>query len=201
MVFGQFQQVTTCTTCSGAGKTIETACEQCRGRGVERKRRRIAVEIPAGIETGSRIRMKGQGEPGVLGGPPGDLYVYVSVESDPAFERHGNDVLSEIEINVAQAALGATLMVPTLDGEQELDLPAGTQNGHIFRIRHAGIPKLGHPGRRGDQLVAVRVAVPTKLSERQKELLLELAESLGTADVGVDSHDGGLFGRIKDAFN
>lgn len=200
MVFGQFQQVTACSTCSGSGKTYEKACTQCRGRGTERNRRKIAVEVPAGIEDGSRIVMRGQGEPGELGGPSGDLYVYIHVEEDSLFQRHGNDVVTEIPINVAQASLGANITIPTLDGEHDLKVPAGTQTGKIFRIRNAGIPHVGRSGRRGDQLVAVKVATPTKLSAHQKKLMEELAESLGTENIG-DSDDGGIFGRIKDAFN
>jgi molecular chaperone DnaJ len=200
MVFGQFQQVTTCSTCAGTGKTYETACKQCRGRGSERKRKKIAINIPAGIEDGSRIVMRGQGEPGELGGPPGDLYVHVNVEEDERFQRHGNDILTETAINVAQAALGATVTVPTLEGEHELKIPAGTQTGKIFRIRHAGMPHVNHSDRRGDQLVAVKVATPTNLSAKQKKLLEELAESLGTENIGA-AGEGSFFGRIKDAFN
>ena len=201
MVFGQFQQVTTCSTCGGTGETVEMPCTQCRGRGIERRKRKIAVEVPAGIEDGSRIRMRGQGEPGVLGGPSGDLYVYINVEPDPVFERHGNDVISVAEINMAQAALGAGIMVETLDGEHELQVPAGTQSGEVFRLRNAGVPIMGRSRRRGDQLVSVRVVTPTELSDRQRELLEELADSLGAAGVGSDRGEGGLFGRIKDAFN
>jgi molecular chaperone DnaJ len=201
MVFGQFQQVTACSTCLGTGQIVETACTKCKARGTERKRRKIAVEIPAGIEDGTRIVMRGNGETGGLGGPAGDLYVYVRVTPDPVFQRHGNDVLSETEINIAQAALGATVTVPTLDGAHELKVPPGTQSGHVFRIRNAGIPYLGKNGRRGDQLVSLKVAVPTGLTERQKALLEELSESFGTPETGGKPNDGGLLGRIKDALS
>ncbi len=200
MVFGQFQQVAQCSTCAGTGQTIETPCTNCRGRGTERRTRKIAVEIPAGIDDGSRIVMRGQGEKGAMNGPAGDLYVYVRVEPHELFERHGNDVLAEVSVNIAQAALGTVLTVPTIDGEQELKVPAGTQTGKVFRIRNAGIPHVGNSARRGDQLVAVRVATPRKLSDRQRELFEELAESLRTPDIGVED-DGGIFGRIKDAFS
>lgn len=158
------------------------------------------MEIPAGIEDGSRIVMRGEGEKGALNGPAGDLYVYVRVQPHEVFERHGNDVLAEISVNIAQAALGTALIVPTIDGEHELKIPAGTQTGKIFRLRNAGIPHMGRSGRRGDQLVAIKIATPAKLTERQRELFTELAESFGTTDVGLDD-DGGILGRIKDAFS
>lgn len=199
MVFGQFQQVAQCSTCAGTGQTVETPCTTCRGRGTEKRNRRIAVEIPAGIEDGSRIVMRGQGEKGAMNGPAGDLYIYVRVQPHEVFERHGNDVLAEVSINIAQAALGDVLTVPTIDGEHELKVPAGTQTGKVFRIRNVGIPYMGRSTRRGDQLIAIRVATPTELDDRQRELFEELAESLGTPDIGLED-DGGIFGRIKDAF-
>lgn len=200
MVFGQFQQVAQCSTCSGTGQTVETPCTTCTGRGTERRNRRIAVEIPAGIDDGSRIVMRGQGEKGSMNGPAGDLYVYVHVEPHKVFERHGNDVLAAVNVNMAQAALGTVLNVPTIDGEHELKIPAGTQTGKVFRIKNAGIPHVGRSERRGDQLVAVKVATPKKLTDRQRELFEELAESLGTANVGYED-DGGILGKIKDAFS
>jgi molecular chaperone DnaJ len=200
MVFGQFQQIAQCSTCSGTGQTVQTPCTQCRGSGTENRRRKIAVEIPAGIEDGSRIVMRGQGEKGSLNGPAGDLYVYVRVQQHEVFERHGNDVLAELTVNVAQAALGTMLTVPTLDGEHELKIPAGTQTGKVFRVKNVGIPHMGRSNRRGDQLVAVKVATPTELTPEQRDLLEQLADSLGTSDVG-HTDDGGLFGRIKDALS
>lgn len=199
-VFGQFQQVAQCSTCSGTGQTVETPCTTCRGRGTERRSRRISVEIPAGIEDASRIVMRGQGEKGAMNGPAGDLYVFVRVQPHEVFERHGNDVLAEVSLNIAQAALGTVLTVPTIDGEHELKVPAGTQTGKVFRIRNVGIPHMGRSTRRGDQLVAIKVATPTKLSDRQRELFEELADSLGTPDVGLDD-DGGFLGKIRDAFS
>ncbi|MDA0676571.1 MAG: molecular chaperone DnaJ [Chloroflexi bacterium] len=200
MVFGQFQQVAQCTTCSGTGQTVETPCSKCRGRGTERKRRKIAVNIPAGIDDGSRIVMRGQGERGPMNGPAGDLYVYVHVQAHDVFERHGNDVLAEVNINIAQAALGTVLSVPTLDGDHELKIPAGTQTGKVFRIRNVGITHMGRSNRRGDQLVAVKVVTPTELTDRQKKLFEELAGTLGTSNVG-QTDVGGLFDRIKDALS
>lgn len=200
MVFGQFQQVAQCSTCAGTGQTVETPCTNCRGRGTERHNRRIAVEIPAGIEDASRIVMRGQGEKGAMNGPAGDLYIYVRVQQHEVFERHGNDVLAEVSVNIAQAALGTMLTVPTIDGEHELKVSAGTQTGKVFRIRNVGIPHMGRSGRRGDQLVAVKIETPKKLSDRQRELFEELADSFGTPDIGLDD-DGGILGRIKDAFS
>ena len=199
-VFGQFQQVTTCSTCGGEGQTVETPCTQCRGIGTERKRRRIAVEIPAGIEDGSRIRMRSQGEPGERGGEPGDLYVHVRVEEDPVFVRRGNDVLVTLDINMAQAALGADLEAPTLDGVGRIKVHSGTQSGQSFRLKNAGIPHLGRSNRRGDELVTVRVVTPSKLTARQKELLEELADSLQAAGVAENSIEGGFFGKVRDVF-
>ncbi|MEX0761570.1 MAG: molecular chaperone DnaJ [Dehalococcoidia bacterium] len=202
-VFGQFQQVAPCSTCNGEGKIVENPCSECYGRGTVQRHRTMSIEIPAGIDDSSRIRMRGQGEPGALGGEPGDLYVFVRVEQDPVFSRHGDDVLVDIEMNMAHAALGGEISVPTLDGEEDLKVPAGTQSGQVFRIRGKGIPHLGRSERRGDQLVTVRVVTPSKLNDRQRELMKELADSFVGAGASVNGRGdgrGGFFDRIKDAF-
>ncbi len=198
MVFGQFQQVTTCSTCAGAGSYPTEACSQCRGRGLERRRRKIAVEIPAGIDDGSRLRISREGEQVGGGGEPGDLYVYFRVEPHPQFDRHGNDVLYSTAIDVAKAALGGKMTVPTLEGETELSIPAGTQSGQVFCLRGRGMPQPGRPSRRGDQLVTVSVATPMNLNKRQRELLRELGASFG--DDPSNGADGGLFDKLKGAF-
>ena len=198
MVFGQFQQVTTCSTCVGAGSYPQQACSQCRGLGLETRRRKIAVEIPAGIDDGSRMRISREGEQTGGGGEPGDLYVYVRVEPHPQFDRHGNDVLYESAVDVAKAALGGKLIVPTLEGEAELSIPAGTQSGQIFRLRGQGMQQPGRSNRRGDQLITISVATPVNLTKRQKELMGELGASFG--DDASNGGDGGLFDKLKGGF-
>jgi molecular chaperone DnaJ len=192
-IFGQFQQVSACSTCGGDGRTARTACSSCRGAGRRRRARTIAVNIPPGVDNGTRIRIRDEGEAGEPGAPAGDLYVYVSVEEHEYFRRSGNDLIVGVEINMAQAALGDTVEIPTLQGARELKIPAGTQSGHIFRVRGEGIANV-QSGRRGDELVEIIVATPRKLSSRQKELLAELRDSLGEDD----DDESGIFGKIKD---
>ena len=192
-IFGQFQQVSTCSTCGGDGRTAEAVCKQCRGAGRRRRQRTIAVNIPPGVDNGTRIRIRDEGEAGEPGARSGDLYVYISVEDHEYFRRSGNDLLVGVEVNMAQAALGGTVEIPTLQGTRELKIPEGTQSGRIFRVRGEGIADV-QSGRRGDELVEIIVATPTKLSSRQKELLAELKESLGKDGGGED----GIFGKIKD---
>ena len=192
-IFGQFQQVTTCSTCRGDGRIAKSACKQCRGAGRHRRERTIAVNIPPGVDNGTRIRIRDEGEAGEPGARSGDLYVYISVEEHDYFRRSGNDLVVGVEINMAQAALGDSIEIPTLQGTRELKIPAGTQSGRVFRVRGEGIADV-QSGRRGDELVEIIVATPTKLSSRQKELLAELQVSLGEDGDGKD----GIFGKIKD---
>ncbi|HEX3047137.1 MAG TPA: molecular chaperone DnaJ, partial [Bacillota bacterium] len=194
--FGRFVNVRTCDRCHGAGKTIETPCTECGGNGRVRRHRKIDVKIPAGVENSSRLRISGEGEAGVRGGSPGDLYIYVYVKAHPKFERQGYDVISEIKLSVTQAALGTTVMVDTLDGKVELKIPEGTQHGTSFRMRGHGITQLRGHGR-GDHHVRVKITVPTKLSGEQRELLKKLALSFGE-DPGADEK--GFMGKVKDAF-
>ncbi len=196
-VFGQFQQVATCSTCGGIGKVVKSPCTQCRGRGVQQRRRRISINVPAGIEDGARIKMRGQGEPGAPGGPAGDLYVLIRVEPHDVFQRDGNDVHIEAELNIAQAALGAEITVPTLDGDERVRFKPGVQSGEVVHLRGKGIPQIGG-GRRGDQVITLRVSTPTGLSARQKELLEEFARSMPGGDKS-DRARSGLIGRVKDA--
>jgi molecular chaperone DnaJ len=190
-IFGQFQQVTACSTCNGEGRTVRTPCHQCRGQGRLRNKRSIAVTIPPGVDNGTRMRIRGEGEAGDPGAPAGDLYVYLSVREHEYFKRSGNHIIVAQEINLAEASLGATLEVRTLQGVHELKIPPGTQSGHAFRLKNEGIADV-NSGRRGDEIVEVIVKTPTKLSGRQRELLEELNASFAEED------EGGIFGKIKD---
>lgn len=198
-IFGQFTQVTKCSTCSGSGRSIKSPCGECRGRGRIRQQRSVAVTIPPGVDEGNRVRIRGEGEPGEPGAPNGDLYVYVNVRPHEFFKRSGNDVLLDLEINVAQAALGVTIEIPTLNGRRDLKIPAGTQSGRIFRVRGEGLPDVS-TRRRGDELITVIVATPKKLTRRERELFQELGEELEQSNgAHADGRSGkGWFGRIKD---
>jgi molecular chaperone DnaJ len=176
---GQMVQTATCPTCNGRGETISSPCKTCHATGLERKTVKKRVQIPAGVDVGTQIRLAGEGGPGANGGPSGSLFLILDVQSHRFFKRRENDILLNLDINVAQAALGAEVDVPTLDGEEKLKIPAGTQPGKVFHIRNKGVPHLRRSGR-GDQLVIVNVAVPTKLTKEQRELFEKLAESLGT---------------------
>lgn len=174
-ILGYMTNVTTCTHCNGTGKIIKDPCKDCRGTGKIRNTRTIEINIPAGIDDGQTMQLSGQGEPGERGGPSGDLLITVRVRRHEIFERHDNDVYLEMPISFVQAALGATLTVPTLDGVVEYDIPEGTQSGTRFRLRGKGIPFIRGKGR-GDQYVTVTVEVPKNLSSKQKELLKEFDE-------------------------
>ncbi|MBO8141409.1 MAG: molecular chaperone DnaJ [Firmicutes bacterium] len=193
--FGQFVNVTVCPRCGGEGKIAAAPCSECRGAGRVRRRRRIHVRIPAGIDTGNRIRLSGEGEAGERGGQPGDLYLRVRVRPHSVFTRDGEDVICEIPISFAQAALGDEIDVPTLEGSHRLSIPEGTQPGAEFRLRGMGIPRVGGYGR-GDQVVRIRVEVPRRLSPRQKELLREFARASGEEPAGNRT----FFERVRDTF-
>ena len=176
--FGMFTSSAACPRCGGKGKIIHQPCPDCRGAGRVRKQRKVSVKIPAGIDDGQVVSLRGQGNAGVNGGPAGDLRIEVDVQPHAIFEREGSSVLLEMPISITQAALGATIEVPTLDGKVKYDLPEGTQTGTVFRLRGKGIPYLRGSGR-GDQYVTVTVQTPKGLSGEQKELLRQLAESMG----------------------
>lgn len=165
------RQITVCGDCRGKGKTVKKACKECRGKGVDQKAKEILVNIPAGADTGYRIRVEGEGEEG--DDAPGDLYIVLDVERHPIFERHGSDVYLQKEISFTTASLGGQIDVPGLDGALSLDVPEGTQTGAIFRITGGGIPSLDGYGK-GDEYVIVKVLTPTNLSRRERELLKEL---------------------------
>jgi len=157
---GSMVQVQTCPTCNGRGEVIEHPCHTCHGSGLVRRTTKRKVSIPAGVDNGNQIRIMGEGQPGVNGGPSGNFYLELEVEPHPYFRRSGNDILLDVDINVAQAALGDEITVPTLDGEEKLRIPPGTQPGKVFKLRNKGIPVLNRNSR-GDQLVTVNVQIPT----------------------------------------
>lgn len=192
-LFGTVITATPCSTCNGAGEVIPSPCTKCAGRKYLRVTRKLNVKIPAGVDEGTRIRLVGEGEAGQMGGPPGNLYVVVSVDPHPVFVRNQSDLLLEMPINVAQAALGATVRIPTLEGgQEELEIPPGTQTGAQFRKRGLGIPHLQRNGR-GDLLITIRVVVPARLSVEQKELFRQLAKTFGD---GPPEQSKGFFDRI-----
>ncbi len=177
-VFGQFVTEAACNVCGGTGSVITDPCTQCKGNGHERTKRKLQVSVPAGVPNGARLSLQGQGDAGVRGGPPGDLYVDVHVAPHKIFERRENDILYAMKVGFPEAALGVEVEVPTLTGPVKLKIPAGTQPKTMFRLKGHGMPHLGRPSRRGDQLVMVDVATPERLSKRQKELLEELQQDL-----------------------
>jgi len=179
-VFGSFVNITTCPQCHGEGSIITDPCPQCKGTGKEKRQRNISVKIPAGVDDGSRIRLSGEGHAGVKGGSPGDLYVAISVKQHELFVRDGDNILYELPINFAQAALGDMVEVPSLDGKTELKIPAGSQAGEVFKIKGKGIPHVRGIGQ-GDQIVKLHVVTPEKLTKKQRELFEELAKDLGPA--------------------
>ncbi len=190
--FGRFMTTSTCGTCRGEGKIIDSPCTTCHGSGTVQKRRKIEVKIPPGVDTGSRLRVSGEGEAGGKSGPPGDLYVEINVRPHNIFTRNENDLLMEATISFTQAALGDEIIVPTLDGKAEMKIPPGTQNSQVFRLKGKGIPGL-HISGKGDQLVKIKVEVPTKLTDRQKELLREFAQIGGERTKGKS-----IFEKVRD---
>jgi len=178
-ILGSMVQVTTCPTCNGQGETIPSPCRTCQGRGLERRTRKKVVNIPGGVDAGTQIRLAGEGQPGVNGGPNGNLYITINVKSHKFFRRKENDIVLDLDINIAQAALGAEVDIPTVDGPARLKIPNGTQPGKILRMRGKGVPFLRGNGR-GDQLVVINVEIPARLSQEQRELFEKLAKSLGS---------------------
>jgi molecular chaperone DnaJ len=185
-----------CTSCEGAGQIISDPCSGCRGRKRVYRERSLSVNIPAGIESGMRLRLASEGEHGVNGGPPGDLFIAITVKPHPIFSRKGNDILCDAPVSFVTAALGGKIEVPTLKGAHAVKIPPGTQHDKTFRLKGLGVPSLkGHQP--GDQVVKVKVQVPTKLTARQKELLVEFARE---GDLQVDAEGEGFFERMKTFF-
>ena len=195
-IFGQFVNVTVCGRCQGEGRVITNPCATCRGTGRTRQARRIAVKVPAGVDDGAQIRIGGEGEAGPRGGEPGHLYVVLSVAAHERFERVEDHIVLEFPVNVAQAALGAEVTIPTLDGDMQFEVPPGTQSGEDFVIRGKGVPHLRGAGR-GDMVVRVTVVVPETLTDDQRELLEKLASTMGTPT--LPRRNKGFFERIRDA--
>ena len=192
-LLGSMVQVTTCPVCGGRGKVIQAHCPTCSGRGTVRKTRRKKVTIPAGVDDGTRIRLAGEGQPGVNNGPPGDMYLLVRVRPHQYFRRRDDDILLDLNVNVAQATLGAEVKVPTVDGDVKLKIPAGTQPGKIIRMRGKGVPHLRRDTR-GDQLVIVNVTIPKNLRQEERELFEQLAERM---DSKVLPQERGFLDRLK----
>jgi molecular chaperone DnaJ len=196
--FGQMVRSSACDACGGSGKIPEQPCEDCGGNGRTRQTRNSAIEVPAGIEDGQRMRISGVGHAGEAGAPPGDLYVEVRVAEDERFERDGSDLISMVSVPATEAMLGTTATVPTLDGEEEIEIEPGTQPGAEKVLRGAGLPRL-NSRRRGNQRVIFNVFVPTNLSDEQREIAERLDESLEDENL-APQHGEGLFGRVRRAF-
>lgn len=191
---GFFAVMRTCGNCGGRGQIIKSPCKKCRGAGRTEKEKTIEIKIPAGVETGSRLRVMSEGESGVNGGQTGDLYVVIHVAEHEIFERQGANLYSAVPITFTQAALGAELKVPTLDGEEELKIPAGTQTGTVFRVKSQGMPTLGGRGK-GDLFVAVTLITPKSLTKEQRKLLEQLAEVEDT-----EFQDASFMDKVRNIF-
>jgi molecular chaperone DnaJ len=186
----------TCGTCGGSGQIIRNPCSQCRGHGHLQMQRKLKVNIPAGVDEGTRVRLSGEGQPGPNNGPSGDLYVFIKVKEHAFFERREQDLYCTIPLNVAQAALGCEIEVPTLDQPYKLKVPEGTQTGAQFRLRHKGVPHLNGSGR-GDLYIHIDVKVPSRLSREQRKLFEQLRETLPVDNAPSEK---GLFEKVKDYF-
>ena len=198
-VLGQLVRMHTCDLCGGEGKIAQKPCRVCRGSGQEIRREPVKVEIPAGIDDGQRVRLSGRGHAGRRGRPPGDLYLLVHVERDPRFERHGEDLVTRVDVPFTDAALGTTLTVPTLAGDEQLELKAGTQPATVLRLRGRGLPELRGRGR-GDLHVVVNVLLPARLTDEQRELLHRFKESANGDTYPSPKGQEGFFDRIRHAF-
>jgi len=195
-IFGSVVTTATCPTCGGFGRILKSPCAQCRGQGRTQKATRISVTIPAGVDTGSQIRLSGEGDAGMRGGSPGDLYVVLGVKSHPQLARHDQDVVFELRVNIVQAAVGDRIEIPTLEGQVEIAIPAGTQHGQTFRLQGKGMPDV-RSGRRGDQYVVVQVIVPKDLNPEQKSLLRKVGGLTGKPE----KVSKGFFEKLRDAIS
>ena len=193
---GSLVNVSTCPTCGGLGETISSPCHQCGGKGQERKVVQKRVSVPAGVDEGTQIRLAGEGEPGFNNGPKGDLYIVIHVKPHRYFRRRNNDILLDLAINVAQATLGAEVSVPTVDGDEQLKILAGSQPGIMLRMKGKGVPRLRRNGR-GDQLVILSVEIPRSLTSDQRELFKQLSETMGTEALPQEMS---LVDKLKDLF-
>jgi molecular chaperone DnaJ len=194
--FGSFAQVSACPTCGGTGEVVEDRCETCGGSGHRQETKKLKITVPAGVDNGTRLRVSGEGDAGMRGGPAGDLYVYLFVSEDAEFRRDGINILSDLKITYLQAILGAKIQVNTVDGSMEMEVPAGTQPNTILTLENRGVPKLGNPVSRGDHLITVQVQIPTRLKPEERDLIEKLAELRGdrvSKGGGIEGFLGGLF--------
>ncbi len=193
--FGNFTQVSVCPTCGGSGQVIEDKCDSCGGVGQKQETKKLKINIPAGVDNGTRLRVSSEGDAGQRGGPPGDLYVYLFVNEDPEFQRDGTNILSEIKISYLQAILGCRMEVATVDGLAELTIPPGTQPNTVLTLEGRGVPRLGNPVSRGDHLITVSIDIPTRVSTEERELLEKLAKIRGDR-IGKGGGIEGFLGKV-----
>ena len=193
--FGTFAQVSVCPTCDGAGEVIEEKCDVCGGSGRRQETKKLKITIPAGVDNGMKLRVAREGDAGLKGGPPGDLFVYLTVENDGEFQREGNDIKSDITISYIQAILGCTIKVNTVDGQEDLTIPAGTQPNTVLILENKGVPKLGNPVSRGDHRITVKISIPTRVTGEERELLEKLAKVRGetVGKGGIEGFLGNIF--------
>jgi molecular chaperone DnaJ len=195
-IFGQFVNVMVCDRCRGEGRIITTPCERCHGQGRVRNVRRVTVNIPAGVDNGINVRVTGEGEAPPRGGAPGNLYVALTVKPHEYFKRQNTDITYELPVSFAEAALGAEVEVPTLDGKETLKIPAGAQSGRMFRLKGKGVPVI-HQNARGDELVTVRIVTPQNMTKRQREILQEFSD---IERQQTEKGEGSIFGRVSERF-
>jgi molecular chaperone DnaJ len=193
--FGTFAQVSACPTCDGAGEVIEEKCDVCGGSGRKQETKKLKITIPAGVDNGMKLRVAREGDAGLKGGPPGDLFVYLTVENDAEFQREGNDIKSDITISYIQAILGCTIKVNTVDGQEDLTIPAGTQPNTVLILENKGVPKLGNPVSRGDHRITVKISIPTRVTGEERDLLEKLAKVRGetVGKGGIEGFLGNIF--------
>lgn len=193
--FGSFTQVSACPTCAGTGQVVEDKCDDCGGSGHKQVKKKLKITIPAGVDSGTRLRVSGEGDAGQRGGPAGDLYVYLFVNEDAEFQRDGINLMSQIRISYLQAILGCQISVPTVDGAEDLSIPAGIQPGTVLTLESKGVPRLGNPVSRGDHLITVQVEIPQRVTAEERKLLEDLAKMRGDqVGKGKEGFLGSIFG-------
>ncbi|WP_310417425.1 molecular chaperone DnaJ [Chamaesiphon sp. OTE_8_metabat_110] len=192
--FGNFTQVSVCPTCNGDGQVIEDKCEACNGAGRKQETKKLKISIPKGVDNGTKLRIGKEGDAGLRGGPPGDLYVYLHVEEDAKFRREGINILSQVKIGYLQAILGSHIQIDTVDGPTELNIPAGIQPNTVLKLEQKGVPRLGNEVSRGDHLLTLQIDIPTKVSQEERDLLEKLAKIRGER-VGKGGI-GSIFGNV-----
>ncbi|WP_375328416.1 molecular chaperone DnaJ [Microcystis sp. BLCC-F210] len=193
--FGTFAQVSVCPTCDGTGEVIEEKCDVCGGSGRKQETKKLKITIPSGVDNGMKLRVAREGDAGLKGGPPGDLFVYLTVETDTEFQREGNDIKSNISISYIQAILGCTIKVNTVDGQEDLTIPAGTQPNTVLILENKGVPKLGNPVSRGDHRITVKISIPTSVKGEERDLLEKIAKVRGetVGKGGIEGFLGNIF--------